>query len=280
MIIPIDIGWLKVKTRFLLLVIAFCLMFLLNVGFSYAGDDDTNTKEVGVEWVNNYHGQPGWGDLTMCDDDAGGFRSTLVAQGFTGSWNFGDDNAWEMDFERQDLGGRDQTRADDVDFVYFAGHGQSDSFRFGVNHDGNGVDTLQLRFSEAQWGDRDLEWVTLSACSVLNFATITNWRPVFDTYLHGICGFHTAMADTDDLGRLFAEYLTNVRGPYQIREAWTRATQADPHQASSVYAACYRRINLNSYGDPIYDFGNDWASGYMGNEHWSSWDFAYTRWSC
>lgn len=256
------------------------VLLLLNVGYAYAGNDDANLKEIGVEWVNNYHGQPGWNDLTLCDDDALGFLNTMATKGFTSSWNFGDDNAWEIDFERQTLGGRDNLRADDVDFVYFSGHGRFDSFRFGVDHDGDGTYAFQVHFSEAEWGDGDLEWIILSACETLSFGTVANWHSAFDSYLHGFCGFSTAMYDTADLGRLFAEYLTDIRGPYQIREAWQRATQSDPYQDTSVQAACYRRINLNYYGDPIYDFGDDWASGAMGNEHWSLWDTAYSRWSC
>jgi hypothetical protein len=260
------------------LAIVCMLLMTFTLRFALAGNDDTNEREVGVEWINNYNGL--LQNLTMCNNDAEGFYNTIGNNGFTQSWDLGDNNAWERDFESPAVYGRDATYADAVDYVYFAGHGLSDRFCFGTNHDGDGTtDTTIVRNTEVQLGDNDLEWAILSACEVLKYESISNWNAAFDSYLHGMCGFHTSMYDTDDLGQLFAEYLTSVRGPYPVGQAWKLATQADPHQDSSIYGACFRRINLNAYGDPTYDFWNDPAGG-GGNEHWASWDYAYTRWTC
>ena len=77
--------------------------------------------EVGVEWVNNYDCH---NSLTHEHEDAGGFYDELVHHdGWVGSFNWGDGNAWEQDFKRPDKGGTADHWVDTVDFAYFTGHG-------------------------------------------------------------------------------------------------------------------------------------------------------------
>ncbi len=60
-------------------------------------------KEVGVEWVNNYDCL---NVLTHEHEDTGGFYNELVNyDGWVGSFNWGDGNAWEQDFKRPEKGG-------------------------------------------------------------------------------------------------------------------------------------------------------------------------------
>lgn len=204
------------------LIVGFFLL-LTNITVVVAADD-SNNREIGIEWVNQYHGTAP--DLTFCDDDAVGFYNHLGSTGFTRRFNFGDDLAWESDFERTGVGGHDDIYVDTLDFAYFSGHGSPDGFYFGTNYDGDGNFPFMVHSGpgspqtyEAQWGDIDLEWIFISACQVLYENGI--WDRLWYVFngLHGVTGFHTVEADTPDLGRFFAYYLTDTWGPYCIGDA-------------------------------------------------------------
>jgi Family of unknown function (DUF6345) len=53
---------------------------------------------VGIEWIQDYHGN---GNLSNTRAQAEGFANTLTA---VRSFNFGDDLAWDQDFEEQGVG--------------------------------------------------------------------------------------------------------------------------------------------------------------------------------
>lgn len=199
-----------------LLIVYTLIMCPVNAG----GNDDSNSKEIGVEWVNNYNDF----QFSYCDDNALGFYNELKNKGFTAVFNYGDDSAWESDFEREGVGGYDSWYVDNVDFVYFSGHGSASAFFFGTNHDNDGSYPRQVHYTEADWGDRDLEWLFISACEVL--AQYWVWQPAFHTpiTLHDT-GFETSVADNSgvgNLGKLFAQSLTQG---YTINESWYIATK-------------------------------------------------------
>jgi hypothetical protein len=189
-----------------------------------SGQDDANVKEVGVEWVNNYHGTAP--NLAACDDDAGGFYNALGNKGWTKVFNWGDDNAWEEDFKSPEKpgGGTDTSWADNVDFAYFSGHGNQSGFYFGVSKD-----DYQVHYNDCVWGDKDLEWIVLSSCLCLNYSdgAVFNrfgW-PVFKG-LHLIMGMDTTMSDTTDAGKFFVQFMTgdsawpSSGSKKTIQEAW------------------------------------------------------------
>jgi len=191
-----------------------------------SGLDDANTREIGIEWVNQYNG---WaGNLAACDDDAIGFYTTLTGKGFTGFYNWGDNNAWEQDFKSPEKpgGGTDTSWADNVDFAYFSGHGNSTGFYFGSTTDDHGLNN-----TDAVWGDKDLEWIALSSCMVLQDpGMFDRWGWNVFRGLHMILGMHTVMSDTTEQGKYFARYMTGD-GAYPaygtkttIKEAWRCAS--------------------------------------------------------
>jgi hypothetical protein len=214
-----------------------------------AGNDDSDNREIGVWWVNNYHDTDS--NLSNTQLDAEGFYNILGTRGFTRRFDNGDDNAWESHFEKASVGGQDSNFVDDVDFVYFSGHGDPNAFYFGTNHDGDGSYTFQVHYSEADWGDRDLEWIFIPACEVLQ-SYPTRWNPAFHTprALHGITGFHTNVWDSDQLGTRFAMYLTDLA--LSIKEAWRQATQRDPYQTPDNVAAIYA-VWYHYYAHPTAD---------------------------
>jgi len=129
--------------------------------------DDSFPPEVGVEWVNGY---PGWGhDLSLSDDSTAELAAALQGQGWSLQFNNPPDGqdgrAWEKHFKSAMRGGWDYLYADSVDLVMFSGHGDPGRLIFG----GSSQDDEYLYGYEAYWGDIDLEWALLEACSALAY---------------------------------------------------------------------------------------------------------------
>lgn len=196
---------------------------------------------IGIEWVQKYNGLAG--DLSNTRAQAEGFYNTLSA---TKKFAWGDDLAWDRDFETVNLGspagGTDTVWADDVDMVFFSGHGSSTRFLFGKK-----IDDARAKNTEVRWGDRELEWIVLDACDVLRRTGVFNrWGwPVFRG-LHYILGFHTTTGDEPHRGRVLAQYLN---AGWSMREAWIRAAQ-DTEDSETEWA--YLRADAdgtNTYND-------------------------------
>jgi hypothetical protein len=172
---------------------------------------------IGIEWVKKYNGLAS--NLSNTKPQAEGFYNTLSA---TRSFNWGDDLAWDQDFETQGLGspasGTDTTWADNVDMVFFSGHGNPSGFFFGKK-----IDDAEAKSTEIRWGDKELEYIVLDACNVLEEnGVFGRWGwPVFKG-LHYILGFHTTTSDEADRGRILAQYLNAGN---TVRQAWIKACQ-------------------------------------------------------
>jgi len=196
---------------------------------------------IGIEWVKKYNGLSG--DLSNTKAQAEGFYNTLSG---VRQFNWGDDNAWDQDFEQSGKGsptaGSDHVWADRVDMVFFSGHGNEQGFYFGRL-----IDNAVARNTEIVWGDWDLEFVALDACLVLaRDGVFDRWGwPVFKG-LHVLCGFDTVTGDEANRGRIFAQYLNAGR---TVREAWIRACQ-DTEGSDTKWA--YLRADgngANTYND-------------------------------
>jgi hypothetical protein len=171
---------------------------------------------IGIEWANKYHGRAD--DLKNNDDNARGFYNTLSG---VRRFEYGDDLAWDSDFEQSGAGspssGSDQVFADNVDIVFFSGHGSSAGAFFGVANQDDGL----AKPSEMQLGNLDCEWVVFDACLILedNNNVFGRVGSVFRG-LHYILGFHTTTGDSGDRGQKFAERLNSG---WSMRDAWIRA---------------------------------------------------------
>jgi hypothetical protein len=284
----------KAKVLLLLCLTTF-LALPLFTSPAIAGNDDSDLNEVGVEWVENYHGVYGMNNLTWTSEEAEGFYNRLGEIGWTKKFDFGDDLAWEADFEKPAVNGWDYLYADNVDFAYFAGHGTPDAFWFGTKHDWDGTYLYCVHYSEAEWGDQDLEWIVISACNVLNDEysdVFSRWGwPVFKG-LHAIFGLATICYDQpiwilypfwwESPGARFVDYMTTVyiTDPfvimYSIGESWRRTTI--DWQPSDVYGAA-----LAVY-DPSTDY-RGWDDylpgyGYVGPDIDNPTSLIYMRWQC
>lgn len=224
----------------------------------HAGNDDSNAKEVGVEWIEDYSGS-GLGNLQNTREDAGSFYNALGNIGWTKRFNYGDALAWESDFEKSGVGGSDSTYIDTLDFAYFSGHGSPTAFWFGTNYDGDGSYTYRVHYSEAEWGDLDLEWITISACNVLQFDdpagdVFDRWGwPVFKG-LHMILGYDTYSYDLV-MGDTFVYYMTTGM---RIKNAWIQANI--DIQPSDVYSAYLRVCENDDYLPGYGSVGSDYDS--------------------
>ncbi len=221
---------------------------------------------IGIEWVRQYHGLAG--NLTNTKPQAEGFYNTLSA---TRRFQWGDDLAWDRDFEQQGVGspasGTDTLWADNVDMVFFSGHGSPSGFLFGVK-----TDDAKVKPTEVRWGDKELEWIALDACNVLEANGVFNrWGwPVFKG-LHYILGFHTTTGDEPDRGRLLAQYLNNGE---TMRRAWIKCCQ-DTEGSDTQWA--YLRADA-----PGTDTYNDhwWGKGSVSADPDSPTVLYYARGAC
>lgn len=231
-----------------------------------AGNDDSNQKEIGAWGINNYSGNPNFPSLIYMVSDAIGFYSWLTQKGFTGRFLKTDNYALESHFEKASVGGQDSSYADACDFVYFAGHGTYDAFHFGTSNDNNAY-PRQVHYTEADWGDQDLEWIFLASCHVLEQLPM-EWDLAFHSpkTLHGMTGFNTHRIDSSGIGVWFARYLTGSGppddpGPYSMKEAWKKAVYKDGYQAFE-WAAAYAVVVVCSAPQPTIHYWNEYLPGH------------------
>lgn len=185
---------------------------------------------IGIEWVNKYNGTQK--DLKNNDDNARGFYNTLSG---VRRFDYGDDLAWDRDFEESGVGsptaGTDQLYADDVDIVFFSGHGSMAGPVFGIVDKDDG----RARPRDMRLGNRDCEWIVFDACQVLerdNLNVFTRLRDCF-VGLHYMLGFDTTCGDSGDRGKKFAERLNDG---WTIRDAWIRAcTETEDSDTNWAY---------------------------------------------
>ena len=189
---------------------------------------------IGVEWVNNYHGRAS--DLSNCDECAERFYNELDG---TREFNWGNDSAWDQDFEEPE----DDDYADDVDIVYFAGHGSPNSILFGIDTHNNGT----TGSTSMRLGDNDCEWIVLDACQCLDETHRLAWQATFRG-LHYILGFHTNADDSRNRGKYFARRLNRGK---TVRKAWIRACKltAPDRLRLAYYRAEDTRIGTDTYND-------------------------------
>jgi len=143
--------------------------------------------------------------------------------------------------------------------VVYSGHGSPTGFYFNNDHDDK-----KLRGTggvhEAEWGDRDLEWILIDACSILQqYDEKGDWDErwgwgVFKG-LHLLLGWATETNDSPDRGRVFAELM--VENELRIGEAWFTACQLTATRGMVAAFICCARENYNSWYDHL------WGHGYV-----------------
>ncbi|MDK2826051.1 MAG: hypothetical protein PWQ63_1797 [Methanolobus sp.] len=229
-----------IKRNLLVLCIFSILAISIFPASAGTGDDsDSSSPEVGVEWVCDYT-YP-YADLPNSDDSAVGFYNRMGNAGWTKKFSKGNSNAKAAHFEQS---GSDTTYIDAVDIAFYQGHGAAG--RLDVS-----TYTEKVYANEAEWGDYDLEWIGLHACSVLsnnNFKGSLNGA-------HLICGFSTTAYNCASDGTNWAAYMIDDGAnddAYTVKNAWFSAI--DVNQPSGV--------TLKVFGETS-SCGNDkvWGQG-------------------
>lgn len=223
---------------------------------------------------------------TASNVSANGFKAALTAHGVAIQFDWRGNNAWEADFKDPAKPNGDDSRwADDVDIAWYSGHGGPNGFTFNTNHS----DTV-LAPADARWGNRDLEWLQLQSCNVLQDVTGTNdyfgrWGQSL-AGLHILNGFDTlAGCVVAGLGGAFADRLFAGAwgGPMTVRRAWAAAVIArDPGRKYrsmgplgppvTILGVTYRPSNINDYF---------WGQGATGPDYLPAggWMWSISGWS-
>jgi Family of unknown function (DUF6345) len=152
---------------------------------------------VGVEWINNFPEPCDQPELSYCDDTAVGFYNGMVSRGHSGSFNWGNSNAWERDFRDSIFGGDDHNWIDNVDFAHFSSHGSCSVNNVYRGYFGGQVDNCTWQSDSARLGNQNLEWLALDTCNSLELTRniISVWHNAFHR-LHMILGFTDLVSDS------------------------------------------------------------------------------------
>lgn len=198
-----------------------------------AGGDLVTPQSVGRLDVGGEFNVYEWNCVKQ---SSSGFRSAFVDRGIPVQFRWNGNAAWERDFRESSApqSGNDASYVDDVDLAWYTGHGSPGSFTFdNPNHDDGSIVP-----DDARWGDRDLEWMQLESCNVLQFTSggkpiWDRWARVFDR-LHLLNGFQTTASCVDvtngTAGRfsryLFPRQIFFVQlPPLKVRQAWAQMAQ-------------------------------------------------------
>ena len=191
-----------------------------------------NPFEAGTSWIGVSGGLPG------AKNNAKGFVDELADDGWTINFNWGDANAWESDWRRND-----DTWVDAADFVFYTGHADPHGWTLSSPDDGklhsNEVGA-QPQTPGDLWGQQDLEWLIIAACGPLQDDVITKnggdvlarWDGAFDG-LHLLMGYGAATMDNELEGRRIVEY---ARDGATLSNAWFR-TAREIQPSSNNYQA-------------------------------------------
>lgn len=185
-------------------------------------------------------------DSPACAPYTGGFRDWTNSSPSPRPdvrWTWNTNSSWESDFKSDTItGGNDHTYVDDVDMAFYCGHGSPNTFTFENTY---GPTDQSLHYSEARWGDRDLEWFALLSCQVMaetsgGLSTAQRWGSAFDG-LHEMMGFHTNAAASGNLGSSLAFYAQGfstsgyTMAPRKMHDAFVQAA-IDSQPSDRVWA--------------------------------------------
>ncbi len=186
----------------------------------------TNVISVGSEGTGECSGLPHTG--TNLDS----FNDEFSGRGIPVDFSWLDANAWERDWKDAAYGGTDSSWTDDVDMAYWQGHGTPTGFMF----DGcSNVNDDFMANTEARWGNKDVEWISLFTCNILKGTSGNQaWWQRWGNALHGvhqINSFATVSYHSSDHGTQYGEYLLR-NNPKTVKNAWAWASIDD--QGSDV----------------------------------------------
>ncbi|WP_372789605.1 DUF6345 domain-containing protein [Paraconexibacter sp.] len=187
----------------------------------------TGVKDFGVSYIGAEQDVPG------AEQHALDF-SALADDVAVKRYSWGHANFWDTDYIDPSLGGDDSSYADNVDLAFVTAHGWPGGFVSGRADGAGGLRDVQ--FSEAKWGNGDMEWMALLSCQTLKFND--GGKTLFDRWykswagLHLQLGFSTNAYNTDGFGKAFGFNVIKLKLP--IVSAWALASHTN-QPAGVVY---------------------------------------------
>jgi hypothetical protein len=167
------------------------------------------------------------GGLGGSAGNAQGFVDGLSADGWSINFKWGDANAFESDWRRND-----DSWVDAADFVFYTGHANMNGWVLS-NPDDTFLDFSEVGASPQSpgdlWGWQDLEWTIIAACGPLQDNLISpgggdvfaRWDGAFDG-LHQLLGYGAITFDNEDEGKRVVQY---ARGGDTLIHSWFRAAK-------------------------------------------------------
>ncbi|MDN5850065.1 MAG: DUF6345 domain-containing protein [Nitrococcus sp.] len=178
-----------------------------------------NPSEAGTSWIGPSQG------LAGSPANAQGFVDGLAAGGWDINFNWGEQNAWESDWNSDD-----DNWVDATDFVFYTGHASSDGWVLNSPNDTfldfNEVGTTPGNPND-HYGQRDLEWIIIAACGPHQSShfvggignAFDRWRGIFDG-LHIFLGYGAVTFDNTTEG---SRVVALARSGWTVIDAWFRA---------------------------------------------------------
>lgn len=277
------------KTVLSLCILSLSLLTLVGMTNAVKADG-ANERQIGAWGISDYSGtglSDIWGatDADAFYDGMPYWAYQWSEPTFTKSMSFYNIYCREDHWEKESVGGDSPDFVDSIDIAWISAHGSSNPYvYFSRNTDGDGYYTWKFYKTEVFWGEDDLEWVILSACSTLN--TSTAWNGVWGG-LHGICGYSTTSYSfiTGAEGDWAAYYLSD--SSYGTGDAWQYASiQVQPSTTGypdyyPVRGAIDRVIveiddeEVDYYDEPMGDSWDDYGEpGVLYDSR------AWTYWGC
>jgi hypothetical protein len=202
-------------------------------------------------------------DLDAPHYSSTGFSSVFGSKGVPVAFKWTGTNSWEQDFrDTATAGGDDSDWVDNVDLAWYTGHGWPGGFTF----DNTTMADGSIVPADARWGQRDLEWLMIESCQVLNYdggAVWNRWGPRFDR-LHLLNGFHTnaaAISVANGTAGRFAKYLFPSSNGFpipalKVRQAWAQmAIELEPSGRIYVSMGVYGPGGVTNYDDYFWGQG-------------------------
>lgn len=244
----------QVKVSFLMV---FTLLFMF---FSFPqivkADDDGSYVQIGIEYVGNYSGtgSPVSSNLSSAySASRGDTRIINVNPNWGLKYIWGNSDVWEKDFKSSGLGGNDYRLADDVDLLFYVGHGVVPGAYGATDYSlimNNLHDTYYAKQGNMALGDRDLEWFITFTCNFTNGSANQIGR-VFKG-LHALAGYKTDMTVTSNAGDRFSYWAANQSYPISTayeKYAWDTQNASD-YNSIRVFRA------TSTWNDHLWGFGS------------------------
>jgi Family of unknown function (DUF6345) len=180
-----------------------------------------NPFEAGTSWIGLS------GGLAGSQANAQGFIDELAADGWNINFNWGDANAWESDWRRND-----DTWVDAADFVFYTGHASMDGWVLSPPDD-DFLHFIEVGAGPAApgdlWGQQDLEWLIIAACGPLQDEllaagggdVLARWDGAFDG-LHTLMGYGAITFDNTEEGKRIVKY---AKEGTPLIDAWFRTAR-------------------------------------------------------